>query len=162
MIYLIGPMASGKSTVGKSLAAALSLPYIDTDELIVAAHGTIASIFAAHGEQRFRDLEQETLTRLPEGVIATGGGAVLREANRQVLAGGTVVYLELSAAGAAARIQGDSTRPLLAGEEALTAWKKLLAARKDIYESIADVRILVDDKSVLQIVEEIRLRLGMM
>lgn len=162
MIYLIGPMASGKSTVGKSLAAALSLPFVDTDELIVAAHGSIASIFADHGEQRFRDLEQETLAGVPEGVIATGGGAVLREANRQVLAGGTVVYLEMTADGAAARIKGDSTRPLLAGDEALNAWKTLLAARKDIYESIADVRVLVDGKPVLQIVEEITARLGHM
>ncbi|WPR63049.1 shikimate kinase [Glutamicibacter protophormiae] len=160
MIYLIGPMASGKSTVGKSLAAALSLPFIDTDELIVAAHGSIASIFAAHGEQRFRDLEEETLAGVPEGVIATGGGAVLREANRQVLARGTVVYLEMTAAGAAARIKGDSTRPLLAGDESLSAWTTLLAARKGIYESIADVRVLVDDKPVLQIVEEITARLG--
>ncbi|GGL88507.1 shikimate kinase [Glutamicibacter protophormiae] len=160
MIYLIGPMASGKSTVGKSLAAALSLPFIDTDELIVAAHGSIASIFAAHGEQRFRDLEEETLAGVSEGVIATGGGAVLREANRQVLARGTVVYLEMTAAGAAARIKGDSTRPLLAGDEALSAWTTLLAARKGIYESIADVRVLVDDKPVLQIVEEITARLG--
>ena len=152
MIYLIGPMASGKSTVGKSLAAALSLPFVDTDELIVAAHG----------EQRFRDLEEETLAGVPEGVIATGGGAVLRESNRKVLAGGTVVYLEMTADGAAARIKGDSTRPLLAGDQALNAWKTLLAARKDIYESIADVRVLVDGKPVLQIVEEIAARLGRM
>ena len=162
MIYLIGPMASGKSTVGKSLAAALSLPFVDTDELIVAAHGSIASIFAAHGEQRFRDLEEETLAGVPEGVIATGGGAVLRESNRKVLAGGTVVYLEMTADGAAARIKGDSTRPLLAGDQALNAWKTLLAARKDIYESIADVRILDSGKPVLQIVEEIAARLGRM
>lgn len=153
-------MASGKSTVGKSLASVLSLPFIDTDQLIVEAHGSIASIFAAHGEPGFRDLEQQTLATVPEGVIATGGGAVLREANRQVLAGGTVVYLEMTAEGAAARIKGDSTRPLLAGDQALNAWSALLATRKGIYESIADVRVRVDGKTVLQIVEEIAARLG--
>ncbi len=155
MIYLIGPMASGKSTVGKSLATVLSMNFYDTDALIVAEHGSIASIFAAHGEARFRDLEQQTLASVPQGVIATGGGAVLRKENCKVLRTGTVIYLEMSEATAASRLKGDNSRPLLAGDAALTSWISLYRKRRAIYESLADVRISVDQKSVLQIVEEI-------
>ena len=159
MIYLIGPMASGKSTVGKSLAAVLNTKFYDTDALIVAEHGPIASIFADAGEERFRDLEEATLATLNQGVIATGGGAVLREANRKVLRSGTVVYLEMSEATAAQRIKGDASRPLLAGDAALNSWISLFRKRQRIYESLADVRVLVDQKSVLQIVEEISAQL---
>ncbi|WP_313813826.1 shikimate kinase [Glutamicibacter sp.] len=162
MIYLIGPMASGKSTVGKSLATVLSTDFFDTDALIVAEHGSIASIFAAHGEQRFRDLEQQALATVPQGVIATGGGAVLREANCQVLNTGTVVYLEMSEETAATRLKGDNSRPLLAGDAALTSWISLYRTRRSIYESLADVRVSVDHKTVLQIVEEILTQLPRM
>ncbi len=155
MIYLIGPMASGKSTVGRSLATALSTSFADSDAAVVAHHGTIPEIFAAHGEQHFRDLEVQALSRLRTGVVATGGGAVLREENQQLLSRGTVVYLELSPQGAAERIKADSNRPLLAGDEALTVWASVYEKRRLIYEMLADVHVKVDGKSVLQIVEEI-------
>ncbi|WP_334123999.1 shikimate kinase [Glutamicibacter sp.] len=155
MIYLIGPMASGKSTVGRSLATALSTSFADSDAAVVAHHGTIPEIFAAHGEPHFRDLEVQALSRLRTGVVATGGGAVLREENQQLLSRGTVVYLELSPQGAAERIKADSNRPLLAGDEALTVWASVYEKRRPIYEMLADVHVKVDGKSVLQIVEEI-------
>lgn len=155
MIYLIGPMASGKSTVGRSLATALSTSFADSDATVVAHHGTIAQIFAEHGEQRFRDLEVQALARLHTGVVATGGGAVLREENQQLLSRGTVVYLELGREAAAERIRQDSHRPLLAGDEALTVWTQVYEKRRPIYEMLADVHVVVDGKSVLQIVEEI-------
>jgi len=155
MIYLIGPMASGKSTVGRSLATALSTSFADSDATVVAHHGTIAQIFAEHGETHFRDLEVQALARLHTGVVATGGGAVLREENQQLLSRGTVIYLELGPQGAAERIKADSNRPLLAGDEALTVWTSVYEKRRPIYEMLADVHVLVDGKSVLQIVEEI-------
>ncbi|HCJ54172.1 MULTISPECIES: shikimate kinase [Glutamicibacter] len=155
MIYLIGPMASGKSTVGKSLASALSTSFADSDATIVAHHGTIAQIFAEHGEGHFRDLEVQALCRLRTGVVATGGGAVLREENQQQLSRGTVIYLELGEAAAAERIKGDGHRPLLAGDEALNSWIAVYEKRRAIYEMLADVHVIVDGKSVLQIVEEV-------
>ena len=96
MIYLIGPMASGKSTVGKSLATALSTSFADSDAAIVAHHGTIAQIFAEHGEAHFRDLEVQALCRLRTGVVATGAcssGWIVRYANsrRGIAAAGTAV-----------------------------------------------------------------------
>lgn len=155
MIYLIGPMASGKSTVGKSLAKAMDLSFADSDAYVVAAHGSIAQIFADHGEQRFRDLEVQALTEINAGVIATGGGAVLRAENREVLGHGLVVYLQMSAETASKRLTGDSTRPLLAGDEALTAWARLYDARREIYEKLADLTLCVDDMSVPRLVEAI-------
>ncbi|MGP9528120.1 shikimate kinase [Arthrobacter sp. S41] len=155
MIYLIGPMASGKSTVGRSLATALSTSFADSDAAVVSHHGTIPQIFAEHGEQHFRDLEVQALARLLTGVVATGGGAVLREENQQLLSRGTVVYLELGQEAASERIRQDSNRPLLAGDEALTVWAQVYEKRRPIYEMLADVHVVVDGKSVLQIVEEI-------
>lgn len=155
MIYLIGPMASGKSTVGRSLATALSTSFADSDAAIVSHHGTIPQIFAEHGEAHFRDLEVQSLSRLRTGVVATGGGAVLREENQQLLSRGTVVYLELGQQAAAERIKQDSNRPLLAGDEALNTWNAVYEKRRPIYEMLADVHVLVDGKSVSQIIEEI-------
>jgi len=155
MIYLIGPMASGKSTVGRSLATALSTSFADSDAAVVSHHGTIPQIFAEHGEQHFRDLEVQALARLLTGVVATGGGAVLREENQQLLSRGTVVYLELGQEAASERIRQDSNRPLLAGDEELTVWAQVYEKRRPIYEMLADVQVVVDGKSVLQIVEEI-------
>ena len=155
MIYLIGPMASGKSTVGKSLATALSTSFADSDAAIVAHHGTIAQIFAEHGEAHFRDLEVHALCRLRTGVVATGGGAVLREENQQLLSRGTVIYLELGEQAAAERIKGDGHRPLLAGDEALKSWIAVYEKRRPIYEMLADVHVLVDGKSVSQILDEV-------
>ncbi|PRA01167.1 shikimate kinase [Arthrobacter sp. MYb224] len=155
MIYLIGPMASGKSTVGKALAKALGTDFADSDAHIVAAHGSIPQIFAEHDEAYFRDLEVAALAELRAGVIATGGGAVLREENQAVLRGGTVIYLAMTLGTAKRRLAGDTNRPLLAGDQSLTTWTRLYEARHDIYETLADLTLQVDNLSVAQLVEAI-------
>jgi shikimate kinase len=155
MIYLIGPRASGKSTVGRSLAKALGTSFADSDVHIVAQHGSIAQIFAEHDEAYFRDLEVAALAQLRAGVIATGGGAVLREENQQVLRGGTVIYLAMTLETAKRRLAGDTHRPLLAGDQTLTTWSRLYETRQEIYENLADLTLQVDNLSLAQLVEAI-------
>lgn len=157
MIYLIGPMACGKSTVGRSLAKALDTTFLDTDEVIVMGHGSIPEIFARHGEGHFRDLEVQALRASQAGVLATGGGAVLREENRQVLRRGTVIYLQMDQHTAAQRISRSQGRPLLAGQrDAVERWKELYAQRREVYEQLADYTVPVAGRDVAQIVREIR------
>lgn len=140
MIYLIGPMASGKSTVGKSLATALSTSFADSDAAIVAHHGTIAQIFAEHGEAHFRDLEVQALCRLHTGVVATGGGAVLDDRNRALMREhGFVVYLQVGVATQLRRLARDRSRPLLACGDREPVLRKLAAEREPLYREVADL-----------------------
>ncbi|MGL3804532.1 shikimate kinase [Paeniglutamicibacter sp. R2-26] len=170
-IFLIGPMASGKSAVGAELARLLGTRALDTDALVAEEHGPIPEIFERRGEPVFRTLETGALRtaarrsaeqgRAPL-VVATGGGAVLAEENRRILADGFTVYLYTDAATVAGRIAGDATRPLLAPasgasvgdtrvEEpgdgqgrlagALESWSRIFAERADTYEKCADLRV---------------------
>ncbi|MET0977588.1 MAG: shikimate kinase [Paeniglutamicibacter terrestris] len=159
-IFLIGPMASGKSAVGALVAALLGTELIDTDARVVAAHGDIPSIFAAGGEPRFRALEAQVLSDAvkewpasgPPAVIATGGGAVLAAANREIIARGFCVYLFTDALTVAPRIGADTTRPLLGGTP-LESWKQIFATRSETYESMATLRIDTRAKTPAQIAE---------
>src|SRR6185437_16867136 len=118
-IFLIGPMGSGKSAVGKYLARLLRMPFCDSDAEIERRTGVdIPDIFDKEGEAGFRQRERETLealTSLPRIVLATGGGAILLAENRRVLSErGCVVYLETSVTQQADRVKQGRTRPLLA------------------------------------------------
>lgn len=142
-LFLIGFMGAGKSSVGRMLAADLGVPFLDLDEAITAQAGrSIAEIFESQGEEAFRQLETEALLSLqdsPQSVVACGGGVVLTAANRSALKGmGTVLYLQVDAAEALARIGDTSTRPLLSGPAGAMAATSLLAARECLYEAIAD------------------------
>lgn len=132
----IGPMAAGKTRIGKRVARALELPFTDTDKVIVAAHGPIADIFDQHGEAHFRALERaavhEALTG--DGIVSLGGGAVLDPDTRRELAALSVVYLSITADAVAARIGGDK-RPLIRG--GIDDWQRIYDARRDIYDELA-------------------------
>lgn len=138
-IFLIGFPGSGKTTVGKLLAARLGRVFEDLDDLIVRAAGIpIAEIFAREGEAGFRRLETEVLRAAAAGqgtVVATGGGAACREENLALmLASGRVVALEVSAAEAVRRTGRRSGRPLLDGSaDPLAAATELLARRQAFY-----------------------------
>lgn len=145
-IFLVGFMGAGKTTVARLVADALGRPCVDLDEVIEEETGSrIADIFAESGEDAFRDLESQALTDLAEespSVVACGGGVVLRVENRAILRRlGTVVYLQVTAGEAVARIGGASTRPLLAGPGGTVAATTLLAARESLYRSVADVTV---------------------
>ena len=150
---LIGPMAAGKSAIGQQLALRLGAAFVDTDAVIVAAHGTIAEIFTGRGEIAFRELEARAVARAIEHgqgtntVISLGGGAVLDSGTQQLLALCTVVYLECDAGTVAERIARNSARPLLAGD-AMERWKILFATRRPVYERLADLVVDVRDGTV--------------
>lgn len=142
-LILIGLPASGKTTVGRQLARRLDMPFFDCDEAIGAAAGcSVSDIFACRGEAYFRELEHRTLETLccKEGcVIATGGGAVLREDNRLLLrCNGTVFWLDRPLADIMST-DFQTGRPLLtAGRKAL---ERLAAERRALYAACAHHRI---------------------
>ncbi len=154
-IILIGYRGSGKTTVGRRLAARLGRAFVDADEHLEAAAGkSIREIFAAEGEPGFRDREEATiteLTTLPDAVLATGGGAVLREANRDRLrAAGFVVWLTADPHTLWERLQTDAAtrerRPDLAGG-GLDEVTRLLAVRTPLYRGLADLEIPAGEMS---------------
>lgn len=142
-LILIGLPASGKTTVGRQLARRLDMPFFDCDEAIEAAAGcSVSDIFARHGEAYFRELEHrtlETLCRKESCVIATGGGAVLREDNRLLLQrSGTVFWLDRPLADIMST-DFQTGRPLLTvGRKAL---ERLAAERRALYAACAHYRI---------------------
>ena len=141
MIVLIGFMGAGKSTVGKLLARRLDLLFRDADKTIEVEQGrSIPEIFAADGEDAFRRIETETITRLlseGEGVLALGGGALGSAQVRQALAGHDVVWLDIAYTEALRRVGGDDGRPMLSR----TDLPELYAQRQAAYREAATVRV---------------------
>lgn len=137
VIVLIGAPGAGKTRTGKRLARLLGLPFIDTDKRIVTEHGPIAAIFDEYGEPYFRLIERETVVAALRsgGVVTLGAGAVLDPDTQTDLGGHTVVQLTVTPDAVSARID-DGKRPLL--REGIGAWEKLVAARKPIYDRLAD------------------------
>lgn len=138
-ISLIGLPGSGKSTIGRHLARVWKMDFVDTDHVIEQRLGcSIKSFFAEHGEAAFRDVESEVLQQLLQqstpAVFSTGGGAVLREANRQALhALSKVFYLQSLPEDIARRLRNDTTRPLMQGEDPLKRLRDLLKVRSPLY-----------------------------
>lgn len=140
-VVLIGPMGSGKTTVGKHLAQQLSVKFVDTDDLFVARHGVVGDYFAAHGEAAFRDAEEtviaEALARRDLGVISLGGGAVIRPANRELIKHhGYVVFLDVAEDHALQRLGNATDRPVLAGDPAGN-WSRIRQERQTYYTDSA-------------------------
>lgn len=155
-VVLVGPMAVGKSAIGQQLAQQLGVPFVDTDAVVVAAHGSIADIFAGRGEHAFREIEARAVAKAIEGakqqpaVISLGGGAVLDSGTQQLLGECTVVYLECDASTVADRIARNTGRPLLQGD-AMSRWEALFATRRPVYERLADIVLDVRSGSVAEI-----------
>ncbi|HET6351942.1 MAG TPA: shikimate kinase [Coriobacteriia bacterium] len=145
-IFIVGFMGAGKSTVGVRIAEELDRPFVDLDDAIEASAGmSVPEVFATLGEERFREMETEALAALagqPASVVACGGGVVVRPENRSLLKElGVVLYLQVSAGEAIARIGDVSTRPLLAGPGGTLAATALLGAREALYSGVADACI---------------------
>jgi shikimate kinase len=149
-VVLVGPMGVGKSTVGQLLAERLGVGYRDTDEDIVAAEGrTIADIFVEDGEPAFRAIEKRAVhTALAEhnGVLALGGGAILDEDTRALLAGNRVVYLSMDVEEAVRRTGLNVARPLLAVNPR-KQWRELMEARRHLYEGVATAVVSTDGRT---------------
>lgn len=164
-VFLVGFMGAGKSTVGRLLADSVGLPFVDLDAQVERDAGIpVSRIFEERGEVAFRDLESAQLSAL-EGVspsvIACGGGIVLRDDNRRLLKQmGTVVYLQVGAGEALARIGDVEGRPLLASG-APSAAATLLKAREGLYSAVADVTLDTSGRTPESLARSVAVELGL-
>ncbi|OBB65585.1 MULTISPECIES: shikimate kinase [unclassified Mycobacterium] len=142
---LVGLPGSGKSTIGRRLAKALGVGFLDTDAAIEQQTGrSIADIFAADGEQEFRRIEEGAVRAAladHDGVVSLGGGAVTSPGVCAALAGHTVIYLEISANEGVRRTGGSAVRPLLAGPDRAERYKALMAERAPLYRRVSTIRV---------------------
>jgi shikimate kinase len=158
-VVLVGMMGAGKSTIGRRLAVRLRLPFLDADVEIEAAHAgvTIPEIFATHGEPYFRDGEARVIARLLDGgpaVIATGGGAFMREETRNRIRQKAVsIWLKADADIIMRRVKRRADRPLLQTADPAATVDRLIAEREPIYQ-YADLTIWSRDVPHEKIVEE--------
>ncbi|TFC51666.1 shikimate kinase [Cryobacterium sp. TMT1-21] len=138
-LVFIGPMAAGKTRIGRLVARTLDVPFVDTDARIVADHGAIKEIFEQHGEEHFRALEREVVAQAltEKAVVSLGGGAVLDPDTQADLARCSVVYLSVSAQAVRRRL-GGGKRPLLRG--GIADWKRIYNQRRPTYEALASIR----------------------
>ncbi len=155
---LIGPPGAGKSTVGPLLAALLGAEFTETDRMVEEAAGKpVSDIFVSDGEPAFRDLERAAVARAlaqHSGILALGGGAVMDPLTRERLARHHVVYLQTGFAAAVRRVGLDSPRPLLLVNPR-GRMRELLAERLPVYESLAKITVVTDDRDPQEIADEI-------
>jgi shikimate kinase len=164
LISLVGLPGSGKSTVGRNLSRRLNLPFIDSDHAIEQHIGcSIRDFFSREGEAAFRDMEEEVLqnlTQTHEGVLATGGGAVLRQANRERLRqAGQVIYLRSTPEEVFRRLRHDVNRPLLQVADPLQRLRDLYAERDPMYRETAHFTIETGRPSVSTLVNMVMMQL---
>jgi shikimate kinase len=163
-IVLIGFMGCGKSSIGRRLATRLGHEFLDSDDLITARAGkSITEIFATEGEERFRERETTELGELLEStgiVLATGGGAVLRAQNRDLLRGiGTVIWLHADPSILFDRATRSRKRPLLEVENPRATFNNLLESRLPIYRETCDLQVDASGLSHERTVEELLRRI---
>ena len=164
-VFLVGPMGSGKSVLGRRLATALGLAFEDSDAWVERRAGaSLAWIFEREGEAGFRRRESEAIAELAtrdDLVLATGGGAVLDATTRATLRShGTVVFLAAEPATQHARLGADATRPLLArGSDRAATLAALYAARLPLYREVAHLELATDEREVAELVAELTARL---
>ncbi len=164
-IFLIGPRACGKTSVGRALARQLGLSFIDTDHVVVETVGMeIAQYVEQNGWDAFRDQEAQALQNLIGSsgqVVGCGGGIVLRERNREALQTGVTLYLEVAPEELARRLELDpneAQRPSLTGKTIVEEVREILAERVPLYQKCADVTLRqgAPEEIVSQAVHEIK------
>lgn len=159
--YLIGPMGSGKTAVGRQLARELKLRFKDSDVEIERRTGVdIAYIFEKEGEKGFREREKEiisSLAELDDVVVATGGGAILDADNRERLKStGTVIYLHTDVDEQLKRTAPGHKRPLLLNDDPRAVLERLMTIREPLYEELADVRVETTGRQVAVVAATLR------
>lgn len=162
-IVLVGFMGVGKTSVGKDLSERLNLDFFDTDIEIEKRYGSIESIFENFGEEYFRNIETNTLNNIIKKdniVISTGGGIVLR--NSEVLKKiDKVIFLDSTIENIYKNIKNDTNkRPLLKNCNVKEKIEELLNKRYSLYESVSNLKIKTENKTIYEISEEIILKLG--
>jgi len=157
VVVLVGPPGAGKSTVANAIAGRLGVGFRDTDEDIETSQGTsVQEIFVDHGEAHFRQLEEQAVaTALAEhdGVLALGGGAVLSETTREVLADHRVLFLDVGLAAAVSRVGMNGNRPLLLGN-VRSQLKGLMDRRRPLYDEVATFTIVTDALAASAVADE--------
>ena len=156
-IFLVGPMGTGKTSIGSRLSRALGCSFVDTDAEIEKRTGVkIDVIFDIEGEDGFRkreiDVIKESASR-ENIVIATGGGSVLASENQRALASGFVIYLSSSIETLMNRIREDTSRPLLNVSDRKKRLRNIVNDREPIYAQVADLKIKTDDFSIKRIIK---------
>ncbi|MDN3524012.1 shikimate kinase AroK [Halomonas sabkhae] len=159
-LILVGPMGAGKSTIGRLLAAELARDFVDSDHEIQSRCGAdIPWIFDVEGEAGFRDREAQMIRELAgreEMVIATGGGAVLREENRRVLRdSGTVIYLYTTVSQQLRRTAKDRNRPLLQRDDRRQVLERMFGERDPLYRATSDIVVRTDRRGPRAVVGDI-------
>jgi shikimate kinase len=160
-IILIGYMGSGKTSIGERLAKKMTYQFRDADQMLERKAGdTINHIFAVHGEEYFRNMEtdllKELVVALENTVLSTGGGMPLREQNSKLLKElGYVVFLKTSKGTTLQRLKGDTTRPLLQGDDLEKKVERMLEVRTPVYEKTAHKIIVTDGRSLDELVNQI-------
>ena len=159
-IFIVGPMGSGKSTVGKIISDELFLSFLDTDEEIETRTGaSIDWIFDLEGEDGFRKRESSILQDMAKRnsiVLSTGGGIILSEDNRELLSSrGTVFYLSTPISVQLERTAKDKDRPLLKNGDPEKILTKLQKDRESLYEAVADHVVNTENKSSQEVASEI-------
>jgi shikimate kinase len=164
-LALVGSRATGKTTVGRILGMRLGRSFVDTDDQVqrVSGAGTIREVFAQWGEPHFRDLEEVVLkgaTQEPGRIVATGGGIVLREANRKVLREyGFVVWLTADPEVLAERLRADprglNNRPALTAAGTLEEIAEVMAVRTPLYQEVADAIVDTTGRTAEEVAEAV-------
>lgn len=161
MVVLVGPPGSGKTAVGRDVAAALGVEFRDTDHDVEAAAGTsVSDLFVTHGEPEFRRLEREAVRAALQthpGVLALGGGAVTDTGTREALRGQRVVFLDVAVPEAMRRVGMTKARPLLVSENETVRqrWTALYQERRPLYEEVADAVVTTDKRTVAEVAAEV-------
>jgi shikimate kinase len=160
VIVLVGFMGAGKTSTGRLLAAALGVPFDDSDQVVEAQSGrSVQRIFAEDGEPAFRTFEAQAIARLVSEapiVLALGGGAVENPQTRAHLRAATVVHLRVSYRQALARVGGDSSRPMLLRPDIDAIYQR----RVPLYDAVADIAVDTDGRTVDEVVRLIESSLG--
>lgn len=155
-VVFVGPMAAGKTSLGRRVAKDLGIPFVDTDAVFVRQHGPIVDFFAARGEPEFRRIEAaiiaEELARPGARIVALGGGAVLDTGTRAILSEHPVVLL-MTTQEAVLRTANLARRPLLRDDP--DAWGRILEERRPLYEEVADVTFRTDRTSKEQLARRV-------